>query len=401
MAIIMTKAISLHTVSGRASLKPRSEPYWVQITKGCHIGYRVNTKDGCWVARFTHKGHVGQKRQFRSLGPLSHLSGKDQYGEAKRLSEEWFEHIRNGGTSQSRTLADACNNYLSYIEKTKGIKAASDIKRRFNQYVLNDVKLANTELQNLSRFIIKQWREKLEETPIQAGKNKGSLRSAETLNRDMTCFRACLNYSLEEGLITNNSAWRQILKPITKSQSLQVGRQRELYLTPTERITLLNALETIEPSLVPLITSMCLLPLRPGACADLTVGDFDGKKLLIRNDKAHAGRSLTLPESTAKFFKLHCKNKLPSAHIFSRPDGSKWNKDTWKKPIQKAVTIGSLPEGTVAYTLRHSVITDLVDAGVPVTTIALLSGTSIKIIEQNYAKLTSDMSTRALEVLST
>jgi len=122
--------------------------------------------------------------------------------------------------------------------------------------------------------------------------------------------------------------------------------------------------------------------------------------LTIRSDKAHAGRVLTLPEQTAKFFRQHCKNKLPSAPIFSRHDGSKWNKDSWKKPIRRAVKKANLPDGTVAYTLRHSVITDLIDSGTPIMTIAMLSGTSVKIIEQNYAKLTSDMSANALAILS-
>jgi integrase len=396
---IMTKNIVLHTVSGRERLKPRSEPYWIPLTRGCHLGYRVNAGEGTWVARYTHKGSVAKKRQAKSLGSLGYLPGKDQYGEAKRLAEAWFDHIRLGGKSKSGTLAAACESYASFIAKTKGSKAAHDITRRLNQYVLNDEKFANTELQNLSPYIIKQWRESLADMPIRAGKNKGKLRSAETLNRDMTCLRACLNFALEEGLLTSDMAWRKALKPVTRKESAEVGRQREVYLSSTERKALLKALETIEPTLVPLVTSMCLLPLRPGACAKLTVRDFDGKRLCVRSDKAHAGRVLFLPGPTAEFFRTHCQNKLPSAPIFSRVDGSIWDKDSWKKPIRKAATAAKLPTDTVAYTLRHSVITDLVDAGVPVTQIALLSGTSVRIIERNYAKLTSEMSVRALEAL--
>ena len=395
----MTEHIVLHTVSGRERLKPRSEPYWIPLTRGCHLGYRVNAGEGAWVARYTHRGRVAKKRQAKTLGPLGYLSGKDQYGEAKRLAEAWFDHIRFGGKSKSGTLASACESYAAFIEKTKGRKAAHDIKRRLNQYVLNDEKFANTELQDLSPHIVKQWREKLADMLINVGKNKGKLRTAETLNRDMTCLRACLNFALEEGLVTSDTAWRKALKPVTRKQSTEVGRQREVYLSFAEREALLQALQTIEPSLVPLVRSMCLLPLRPGACANLYVGDFDGKRLIVRSDKAHAGRVLFLPESTAQFFRTHCQRKLPSAPIFSRLDGSQWSKDSWKKPIRKAATAANLSTDTVAYTLRHSVITDLVDAGVPVTQIALLSGTSVRMIEQNYAKLTSDMSVRALGAL--
>ena len=59
-----------------------------------------------------------------------------------------------------------------------------------------------------------------------------------------------------------------------------------------------------------------------------------------------------------------------------------------------------LPIGATAYTLRHSTITDLVSAGLPLLTIAQISGTSAEMIERHYGHLASDAATKALEGLS-
>ena len=55
-----------------------------------------------------------------------------------------------------------------------------------------------------------------------------------------------------------------------------------------------------------------------------------------------------------------------------------------------------LPAGVSAYTLRHSVITDLVRGGLPVLTVAQLSGTSVAMIERHYGHLVRDDAEKAL-----
>jgi site-specific recombinase XerD len=76
-----------------------------------------------------------------------------------------------------------------------------------------------------------------------------------------------------------------------------------------------------------------------------------------------------------------------------------WNKDMWKSPIKEAVTRANLSETVTAYTLRHSGITDLVTAGLPLLTIAQITGTSIAMIERHYGHLTAEKSQDALRTL--
>ena len=82
--------------------------------------------------------------------------------------------------------------------------------------------------------------------------------------------------------------------------------------------------------------------------------------------------------------------------MFVRGDGRAWNKDAWKHPIKFAVKRAELPGAAAAYTLRHSVITDLIREGLPALTVAQISGTSVAMIERHYGHLVRDDAEQAL-----
>lgn len=72
---------------------------------------------------------------------------------------------------------------------------------------------------------------------------------------------------------------------------------------------------------------------------------------------------------------------------------------SWKRPIKEATKAANLPIAVGAYTLRHSVITDLIGARLPILTVAQLSGTSIAMIEKHYEHLGQNDSEDALSTL--
>ena len=79
-----------------------------------------------------------------------------------------------------------------------------------------------------------------------------------------------------------------------------------------------------------------------------------------------------------------------------RANGKAWDKESWNGPIADAAKAAKLPTGTTAYTLRHSTITDLVNAGLPLLTVAQISGTSAEMIERHYGHLTGGAADEAL-----
>jgi integrase len=388
-------ATRIDTVASRDKLKPRREPYWHRLRRGCYLGFRKMSSGtaGVWVARARDEETSPTRQAYESLGDFGALPDHQRFDAAVKAAHAWFEHLGRGGLEGGATVADACARYVKHLQVHKTDRAARDAESRFKNYVLNNPKLASTELTKLTPMQLESWRKALKELPTRSGGRRGEMRSESTLNRDMTCFRAALNLAFLDGLVTSDFAWRSKLRPIKNAD-----RRRELYLDRAQRI---QFIEKAPPDLAAFLRGLCQLPLRPGALAKLTVGDYD-KRLMVLNvgqDKAGKDRKIKMPEATATFFAQACQGKHASAPLLGRADGKAWNKDAWKGPVKEAVVKASLPERTTAYTLRHSVISDLVHDGLDLLTVAQISGTSVAMIERHYGHLRGEIAASALAKL--
>jgi integrase len=384
-------ATRIDTVASREKLKPRREAYWARVRKGCFVGYRKMTVSGhgSWLARARNE-EAGAKQLFKPLGEFADLPDHHRFDAATKAALAWFDHLGRGGTAHAATVTDACSRYVRHLRATKSERAAKDAEARLKNYVLNHPKLAATELPKLTPMHLESWRKSLRDLPTRSGGRRGERRSDSTLNRDMTCFRAALNLAYVDGLLTTDFAWRSKLRPIKNAD-----QRRELYLDRGQR---LKFIEKAPVDLAAFLRGLCQLPLRPGALAKLKAGDFDRrlKVLKIGQDKGGKDRRIKLPDATAEFFETAAKHKLPTAPLLARIDGKTWNKDAWKWPIKATVEAAGLPDGTTAYTLRHSVISDLVHDGLDLLTVAQISGTSVVMIERHYGHLRSDVAAGAL-----
>ena len=87
--------------------------------------------------------------------------------------------------------------------------------------------------------------------------------------------------------------------------------------------------------------------------------------------------------------------------MFARADGKAWNKDAWKHPFRDAADAAKLPTDATMYVLRHSTITDLIGIHrLDTMTVAILSGTSIAMIEKHYGHLLHDRAATGLAALA-
>ena len=373
--------------------RPGKEPHWQRLRAGCYVGYRPSKRGGkgTWFAR-AYDEDTG-KYCRKGLGDYGTLTGHEVFTAAKRDAEDFAELVETGGLRAEKleTVADACRAYLA--EKPGSIAAGI-----FRRHVFNDP-LARVKLDKLRKHHLRDWRKRLEDTPALLTRSKRGakltkVRSPSTVNRDMVPLRAALWRVKSPGLPNTDAAWQEALKPAKGA-----GRRRELYLDRLERKKLLEA---IEPEAEPFFRSLCLLPLRPGAMAALTVRNFDKRTrtLTIGTDKNGKPRQITVPPSIAEFLERQCRDKLPSAWLFTRSDGVAWSKDKWKDPIKDAVHAAGLPASATAYTLRHSVLTDLVRGGLPILTVAQLADTSVAMIEQHYGHLVRSDAEQALAALA-
>lgn len=392
-------ATKIDTVKARDGLTPRREPYWHKLSRGSYLGFRKLTTDsaGNWVARSLDSG-TG-KQAYHALGEFGTLPANERFDAAKTGAEAWFKHLGLGGSTEVVSVKKACEAYTQHLRDEGRGTAADDIDGRFKRWVFADKDLARLDLPKLTKAHVMAWRKGLAKTVVKVNRDQRETpvtrpRSASSVNRDMTALRAALNHALDAGQVTTDLAWRVALKPIKNAD----GR-RALYL---DRVQRRKFIDNADADLAQFLRGLSLLPLRPGALAALTVGDYDRRlKLLnIGKDKAGADRLIKLPDATAAMIEEASKDKLPAAPMFSRADGKAWDKDSWKEPIKRAAAAAELPAETIAYTLRHSVITDLVTGGLDLLTVAQISGTSVAMIERHYGQLRGNVAAAALAKLA-
>jgi integrase len=387
--------MDLSKIGKRTALKSKSgdEPHWQRLRVGCYLGFRPSKKDGrgTWFAR----AYDTDKRKYvrRALGDYGAFTGNDVFNQAKKDAEAWADQVEAGGVQVERlvTVADACRAYLK-------VKPGAIAEGVFRRHVLEDP-IGRVKLDKLRRHHLTQWRKRLEETPALISRNKlgptrTKPRAPATVNRDMVPLRAALGRVLAPGAPNTDAAWQEALRP-----SKGADKRREIYLDRQERSRLLAVADEDVRSF---IQALCLLPIRPGTLANLKVSDFDKRTrtLTIGKDKNGKRRQIALPDSTVNFIATHCLTKFPNTFIFARADGRAWNKDSWKGPIKQAVIEASLPAGVSAYTIRHCVLTDLVNAGLPILTVAQISGTSVAMIEKHYGHLVGNSAAEALATLA-
>ncbi len=388
----------IDTVDGRNRLDPRTPPYWQKVTTGCHVGFRKMSagSEGSWLAQAYDSSTHKQTRQ--SLGALDHLPAHQRFDAAKKQAEAWFEHLGRGGSTKVITVRTACGNYVSRLRESGAEKNADDIEARFKRWIIND-KIADLTLPKLTRKAVDDWRNRLANTPVvvnpYAKVPKTRVRAASSLNRDMAAFRAALNSAHDHGDITTDLAWRVALRAVEHAD----GR-RDTYLDKSQRAKLISKASA---DIGAFLHGLSLVPLRPGALASLTVANLNIQLgvLTVGKDKAGRDRKIKLPPDTAKFFAEQARDKLPAAVLLSRADGAEWNKDSWKKPIRAAAVAAGLTDSVTSYTIRHSVITDLVSIEkLDLLTVAQLSGTSVAMIEKHYGHLRADHASKALAGLA-
>jgi integrase len=383
--------MDLSKVKDRDALKSQREPHWQRLRPGCFLGYRPSAKQGAgtWIARIYDEDQRGYR--LKAIGSFGELPPRDRFAAAKQTAEAYASEVERGSIAdeQIETVADACRRFA---------KSHDEVEARFRRYVYADP-IAKVKLAKLRRSNVEAWRARIEATPALVSRSKNGEqvtrpRSPATLNRDMAVFRTALGKVLPLGAPNTEAAWQEPLKPVKNAV-----KRRTLYLNRDQRRALLTHTDT---EAEPFVRALCILPLRPGAVAALVVADFDKRtsELTIGKDKSGNQRRIVIPTFAAALFAEQAKGKLPAAPLFMRANGAPWDKETWKGPIALAGKAADLPAGVTAYTLRHSTITDLVSSGLPLLTVAQISGTSAEMIEHHYGHLARHAATEALAGLA-
>ena len=370
--------------TARDRLKPRREPYWHKLKSGLHLGYRRPASgEGSWIGRRTE----GTQKTYQALGQFFDQDKPrlTAFEAARAAAEVWAGHADAGVEVHGTDIDAACRAYVDRQRSEKGDANADDAQGRFNRLVYGKP-FGRIRLDKLTTVRLRAWRDG--QLPKDADEET-TRRSKDSINRNLATIKAALNMALADRLVSTDAGW----KTVTAFE--KVGRRRELFLSEEQRAELLSA---CSPGLRELVQGLMLTALRPGELAAANAGDFDKKHgtLNIRKSKTET-RIVPLSTAAMKFFADLTRERIGSHPLVADDFGTRWDKDKWKRPFKAASRAAALPVDTVAYSLRHAAISELLVGGMDMHAVAKIAGTSTDMIDRHYGHLCIERTRKQLD----
>lgn len=386
--MVKIMADDIKTASGRKTLKPRGAPYWEKRKAGCFIGYRKLTEAvGTWLARW--RDETG-KQHYHPIG--SRLDDdRGTFDAVAKLADEWFNQCEKGISTQPTTVQQACEAYVAALEAEGRKATASDAKGRFARLVYeND--FCKIPLDKLRSSTLEKWRNGQLATNDDDDE-EDLRRSKDSANRNLSALKAALNRAFRQHLVASDAAW----KTVAPFKKVGKGRSEQSFLTAAQRKALIDACPA---DLALLVKALLLLGCRPGEVAKMNASSFNKRTGTVTLNGKTGERTVAVSTAAAQFLAEQQKGKLPTAPMLATSYGQRWNKDSWKKIFKEAVKTAKLPESIVLYSLRHTAISEMIQAGMDSFLVAQLTGTSVAMIEKHYGHLRHDAVRQKLDVVN-
>ena len=205
-------------------------------------------------------------------------------------------------------------------------------------------------------------------------------RSRYTANRILTILKAALNeaFADEANGIPSDTAWRRV-KPFRN-----VGGARQEHFESSQVRLLVSKAATFDQRFANLVEVAYLTGARLGELAGADVGDFDATKATLRVNGKTGPRTITLTAETVATLQRIAGKRHTAMPLLPRTDGERW-RNTQHRPMQRALALAELPLAASFYSLRHSHISRAIEGGMPLSLIAENCGTSLLMIQRNYA----------------
>lgn len=371
---------NITTKTDRAKLAPRREPYWKALKTGGYVGYRkLENGNGTWIARW--RDEAG-KQKYRALGEF------ESYDDAAKAALAWLAQNETGTSTKATTVEQACRDYVAHLNAHKTPESAKDADMRFTRLVYGKP-VAKLALDRLKSTHIRAWL--IDQTADAGGGDEEAVRQAKSsANRNLTAFKAALNFAFKSHLVASDAAWKVV------GRFEKTAKRRERFLSLEERQRLLSA---CREDLRQFVEGLLLTAARPGELAACVARDFDRAAGTLTLDGKTGRRTVSLSSAAIAFFANATKDKLPLAPLLARQDGLAWNKDYWQDKFSKAVEDAGLPDDVVLYSIRHAAISEMVSGGIDAFIVAALAGTSTAMIDRHYGHLRHDRTRAKLDAV--
>jgi len=384
----------LETRAARLRLSVRAEPYWRQISEGCHLGYYRGARGGKWVARFRPAGRPGgyDKTTLGETDDYNDSNGEQvlDYKEAQDAARAWFDRQSKGGRKRGPySVSDCLDDYLRGFTGRSLKKTAARIE------VLIRPVLGAIALDQLTAEQVARWHRSRATSParlrtgrLASATNIRPLDSDEarrkrkvTANRDLTVLKAALNAAYRLGKIHSDEPWRKV-RPFPN-----VEQAKTRYLQADEARRLVNACDS---EIRPLVQGALLTGARYGELITLRVRDVDLISETVRwvQTKGGGSRVSYLEAEGLNLFKQHIRGKTGDDFVFTRSDGGPWKASQQGRPMRSACARAQLKPNAGFHDLRRTYGARLAMAGVPMAVIAeALGHADERITRRHYAHL--------------
>lgn len=413
----------------RAKLKARGKPYWREVERGVHVGYRkLSGKAGTWWARY----YLGkQKYKTERLGIADDLSNADGqvvigYWRAVEMArEQMVQRARSAaGLTGPLTVGQAVETYICGRDQRESLRAGrtvrSNARHRIGRHLLGrqahgkqdaiePAALAKVELHKLEDADLRRWVDGLPAMKI------------GTRRRLVNDLKAALNAAYQNGRKglppTLPAVIKHGLRIISAGEDDDDTGVRDNQILTDAQVTRLIAAarETDEENdwagdLYRLVVTLASSGARYSQVARLKVRDLQVGRILMPNSRKGRGKTggstpIPVGPDVRAALQPATAGRAGGDWLLERPTwrqvgGGKWEKAAQRRPWQageltrpwKLVRKRAGMPAVIAYSLRHSSIVRGLRAGLPVTLVSAVHDTSVTMIEKHYgAFLTSGL----------
>lgn len=366
---------SLETRTSRLKLKIKRKPYYVVVARGIRLGYRRNQGAGTWNVQAAD-GHGGTwLKAFATADDFEETDGEHvlTFWQAQDHARS-LARATEGNTYRPATVSEALDSYEADLRA--GDRDVTNA-RRVRKHL--PAALASKAVSLLTARELRQWVHKLA-TKIERA----------SVNRTAKVFKAALNLAAKDDpRITNAAAWRTGLARLPESE-----RARNVVLPDETNHRLIAGAYEIDRTFGAFVETLAVGGMRTSQAMGLTVGDLidgaDGPRLMVPNSRKGRRRQIErkpipiTPALAAMLREIAADRPGDEPLILLSVHPG--------RAFARLVARIGLDPSTTLYALRHSNITRMLLAGVPVRTVAAMHDTSVAMIEKTYARYITDHS---------
>ena len=323
---------------------------------------------------------------------IHRVIGYESDGTTRTQAEEFLSKTKTEAKEQRLNLPKGRKLPVSfseavkkYLERMKHEKDYLCKERRIRLHLLPFFK--NSALSQISSFDIERYKKKRQNDPLQ--NRVIGITKTSTINRELAVLSHLLNKSIEWGLIE---------KMPCRINKFKEENERTAYLTVKQIKEVLKiAREDMNPHIYPYIFIALNTSMRHMEILQLKREDIDLNRRVISIKKSKTGaREQPISEELTRFLESFLRTR--KEYLFPSPKSCTGHLKEIRKPFIRVIKRAGLdPKKIVRHTLRHTVITHLVQAGVDLPTVKRISGHKTLIMVERYSHQNTEHIQEAFE----